>query len=71
MCKHMTESMGGDTVDDLMHLKDMAAFLGISEWAVRQEIKAQRLRAKKTGKGWTSLRHVVEDFREEFYGGKQ
>lgn len=58
-------------MNDLMHLKDMAEYLGVSEWAVRQEIKAKRLKARKTGKGWTSLRHIVEEFRENFYGGAE
>lgn len=58
-------------MDDLMRLKDMAEYLGVSEWSVRQEIKAGRLKARKTGKGWTTLRHIVEEFREDFYGGAE
>lgn len=54
-------------MNDLMHLKDMAEYLGISEWAVRKEINEKRLKARKTGKGWTTLRHIVEEFREEYY----
>lgn len=54
-------------MNDLMHLKDMADYIGVSEWTVAREIKAGRLKARKTGKGWTTLRHIVEEFREEYY----
>lgn len=58
-------------MNDLMHLKEMAEYIGISEEYVRKEIKAGRLKARLTGKGYTSLRHIVEEFREKFYGGKE
>ena len=52
---------------DLMRLQEIADYCGISKDLVRREIAAKRLKARKTGKGWTTLRHIVEEFREEFY----
>ena len=52
---------------DLMNLQEIADYCGISKDLVRREIAAKRLKARKTGKGWTTLRHIVEDYREEFY----
>ena len=52
---------------DMMHLQDIADYCGISKDLVRREIAAKRLKARKTGKGWTTLRHIVEEFREEYY----
>ena len=52
---------------DLVRLKEMSEYLGISEWAVVREIKAKRLPAQKTGKGWTTLRTILEQFRVDFY----
>lgn len=54
-------------MSDLMTTKDIAEFCGVSEWTIRKEIAAKRLKARKTGKGWTTLRHIVEEFREEYY----
>ena len=52
---------------DLMTAAMMAEFCGVSEKTICKEIKAGRLKARKTGKGWTTLRHIVEEFREEYY----
>ena len=52
---------------DLMTTAMMAEFCGISKDLVRREIVAKRLKARKTGKGWTTLRHIVVEFREEYY----
>lgn len=54
-------------MSDLMHLQEIADYCGISKDLVRREIAAKRLKARKTGKGWTTLRHIVVDFREEYY----
>lgn len=54
-------------MSDLVHLSEMAEYLGISEWAVTREIKAKRLPARKTGKGWTTLWTILEEFRVDFY----
>lgn len=58
-------------MSDLMHLKEIAEFVGVSDKTICKEIKEKRLPARKTGKGWTTLRHIVEDFREEYYGGRE
>ena len=52
---------------DLMHPQDIADYCGISKDLVRREIAAKRLKARKTGKGWTTLRDIGEEFREEYY----
>lgn len=54
-------------MNDLMRLKEISEYVGVSEGTLRKEIKSGRLKARKTGKGWTTLRHIVEDYREEFY----
>lgn len=54
-------------MSDLMHLQEIAEYVGVSKRTIRNEIIAGRLPARKTGNGWTTLRHIVVDFREKYY----
>lgn len=52
---------------DLMHTKEIAEYMGLSEWSIRKMVREGKLKAKRTGNGFTTLRSIVEKFREEYY----
>lgn len=55
-------------MSDLMTTSEIAKFCGLSEKTICKEIKAGRLPARRTGSGYKTLRHLVENFRENYYG---
>lgn len=53
---------------DLMDLEEMVSYTGLSKSTLYKQIKAERLPAKRTGRGYVALRVNVEKFRSEYYG---
>lgn len=55
---------------DLMDIDEICEYTGLSKSTLYRQIRTGKLPARLTGRGYTSLREYVEQFRREYYGRK-